>query len=53
MPRETIHLGLSNPFTPEPGARFLSFLAYPKPEEGGMRAVFFLSICRFAITAMC
>jgi hypothetical protein len=53
MPRETIRLGLSTPFTPEPGARFLSFLAYPNPENAMMRPVFFLAICRFAITAMC
>jgi hypothetical protein len=52
MPRKTIRLGLSNPFTPEPGARFLSFLAYPNPENGGMAAAFFLAICRFAIMAM-
>ena len=42
MPRETIRLGLSTPFTPEPGATFLSFLAYPNSENAMMRAVFLL-----------
>jgi hypothetical protein len=53
MPRETIRLGLSTPFTPEPGAMFLSFLAYPSSKDAMMRAEFCLAICRFAITAMC
>jgi hypothetical protein len=53
MPRETIRLGLSNPFTPEPGATFLSFLAYPNPENATTRAEFWLAVCRFAVTARC
>ena len=53
MPRETIRLGLSTPFTPEPGATFLSFLAYPNSKNAMMRAEFSLAICRFAVTAMC
>jgi hypothetical protein len=53
MPRETIRLGLSNPFTPEPGAMFLSFLAYPDFKNAEVRAEFCLAICRFAVTAMC
>jgi hypothetical protein len=53
MPRETIRLGLSTPFTPEPGARFLSFLAYPDSKNAMMRAEFCLAIYRFAVMAMC
>jgi hypothetical protein len=53
MPREIIRLGLSTPFTPEPGAKFLSFLAYPNSKNAMMRAEFFWAICRFAIAAMC
>jgi hypothetical protein len=52
MPRETIRLGLSTPFTPEPGATFLSFLAYPNSKDAMMRAGFWLAICRFAVSAM-
>jgi hypothetical protein len=53
MPRETIRLGLPTPFTPEPGATFLSFLAYPNSKHAMMRAKFSLAICRFAVMAMC
>jgi hypothetical protein len=53
MPRETIRLGLSTPFTSEPGATLLSFLAYPNSKNATMRAEFCLAICRFAVTAMC
>jgi hypothetical protein len=53
MPRETIRLGLSMPFTSEPGATLLSFLAYPNSKNAMMRAEFWLAICRFAVTAMC
>ena len=53
MPRETIRLGLSMPFTSEPGATLLSFLAYPNSNNAMMRAEFWLAICRFAVSAMC
>ena len=53
MPRETIRLGLSMPFTPEPAATLLSFLAYPNSKNAMMRAELWLAICRFAVTAMC
>ena len=53
MPRETIQLGLSTPFSPEPGATFLSFLAHPNSKHAIMRAEFCLAICRYAVTAMC
>jgi hypothetical protein len=53
MPLETIHLGLSTPFNPEPGATFLSFLAYPNSKNTLMRVKFCLAICRFAVTVMC
>jgi hypothetical protein len=53
MPRETIRLGLSTPFTPEPGAIFLSFIAYPNSKDATKRARFCLAICRFAVMAMC
>ena len=35
MPRETIHLGLSNPFTPEPGAQYCRFLLTRNLRKGG------------------
>jgi hypothetical protein len=53
MPRETIRLGLSTPFAPEPGAKLLSFLAYPNPRDAMTRTEFCWSICRFAVNAMC
>jgi hypothetical protein len=53
MPRETVTLGLSTPFTAEPGARFLSFIAYPNSKDAKARGAFFLAICRFAVTALC
>jgi hypothetical protein len=53
MPRETIELGLSNPFTIEPMAKFLTFLAYPDPADSTPRAEFCSAISRFAIAGMC
>jgi hypothetical protein len=53
MPRESIRLNLSNPFTVEPGATFLSFLAYPNPADATARAEFSGALCRFAIIKMC
>ena len=53
MARETIRLDLSNPFTPEPGAKLLSALAYPNSNHAVMRVQFCLAICWFAVTARC
>src|SRR5262252_7759633 len=53
MPRESIHLNLSNPFTVEPSATLLSFLAYPDPAHATARAEFCGALCRFAIVAIC
>jgi hypothetical protein len=53
MPRATLKLDLSNPFTIEPMAKFLTFLAYPDPADSTPRAEFCSAISRFAITGMC
>jgi len=53
MPRESIRLNLSNPFSVEPGATFLSFLAYPDPADAAARAEFRGALCRFGVIAMC
>ena len=53
MPRETIRISLSNPFLPEPGAIFLSTLAYPDPVDAIAREEFMLSLCRKAVLTKC
>jgi hypothetical protein len=53
MPRETIRISLSNPFCPEPGAIFLSKLAYPSAIDASARHEFMSALCRWAITEIC
>jgi len=53
MPRETIRISLSNPFLPEPGAIFLSTLAYPDRLDAIAREEFRLSLCRQAVLTRC
>src|SRR2546429_4480545 len=52
MPCETIRLHLSTP-TPEPGAMFLSKLAYPDPVDAIARDEFMISLCRWIIRTGC
>jgi hypothetical protein len=53
VPRATVQIGLSSPFTIEPMANFLTFLAYPEPAASSARVEFCSAISRFAIKGVC
>jgi hypothetical protein len=53
MPRETIRISLSNPFCPEPGAIFVSKIAYPSAVDAIVRDQFMSALCRWAIKKIC